>query len=380
MIRRARLIAGIALIAGVALAFVYPAQFFRSYLFGFLFILGLSLGSLAILLLYHLSGGRWGAVIRRLLEAAVRVIPFLAIVFLPIAFGMKYLYVWTDAARVQADEALSAKAAYLNPTFFVIRAAVYFLIWSLLSRWLNRLSEKQEKDPASDAQSRLQFAGGIGLVLYGLTMTFASVDWAMSLDPDWFSTIYGLLLIAGQVLSAFAMMITIASFFAKTKPFGDVIQPDQFHDLGKLMLAFVMIWAYLEISQFLIMWAGNLPEEIPWYIRRSQGGWQVVSMALVLLHFALPFVLLLSKGRKRNPRTLAPVAIFISVMRLVDLYWLIGPEFHHEHLQFHVLDLIVPIGLIALWFTLFGYQVRKRSLVPVNDPNLPEPEMKLREA
>lgn len=380
MIRRARLIAGIALIAGVALAFVYPAQFFRSYLFGFLFILGLSLGSLAILLLYHLSGGRWGAVIRRLLEASVRVIPFLAIVFLPIAFGMKYLYVWTDAARVQADEALSAKAAYLNPTFFVIRAAVYFLIWSLLSRWLNRLSEKQEKDPASDAQSRLQFAGGIGLVLYGLTMTFASVDWAMSLDPDWFSTIYGLLLIAGQVLSAFAMMITIASFFAKTKPFGDVIQPDQFHDLGKLMLAFVMIWAYLEISQFLIMWAGNLPEEIPWYIRRSQGGWQVVSMALVLLHFALPFVLLLSKGRKRNPRTLAPVAIFISVMRLVDLYWLIGPEFHHEHLQFHVLDLIVPIGLIALWFTLFGYQVRKRALVPVNDPNLPEPVMKLSEA
>lgn len=380
MIRRARLIAGIALIAGVALAFVYPAQFFRSYLFGFLFILGLSLGSLAILLLYHLSGGRWGAVIRRLLEAAVRVIPYLAIAFLPIAFGMKYLYVWTDAARVQADEVLSAKSGYLNPAFFVIRAAVYFLIWSLLSLWLNRLSQKQEKDPAGDAQSRLQFAGGIGLVLYGLTMTFASVDWAMSLDPDWFSTIYGLLLIAGQVLSAFAMMITIASFFAKTKPFGDVIQPDQFHDLGKLMLAFVMIWAYLEISQFLIMWAGNLPEEIPWYIRRSQGGWQVVSMALVLLHFALPFVLLLSKGRKRNPRTLAPVAIFISVMRLVDLFWLIGPEFHHDHLQFHVLDLIVPVGLIALWFTLFGYQVRKRSLVPVNDPNLPEPEMKLREA
>jgi hypothetical protein len=380
MIRRGRIIAGILLLAAAALAFVYPAQFFRSYLFGYLFIVGLSLGSMAILLIYHLSGGRWGAVIRRLLEAAIRVIPFLALLFIPIAIGMKHLYVWSDPSVVQSDPIIQQKAPYLNIPFFLIRAALYFVIWSAMSLWLNRLSVKQETDQTGIIQSKLQFAGGIGLVLYGLTMTFASVDWAMSVDPHWFSTIYGLLIIAGQVLSAFALMITIAAMLVETKPFGDVISADQFHDLGKLMMAFVMIWAYLEVSQLIIMWSGNLPEEIPWYLRRSHGGWQGVSMAIVLLHFALPFILLLSKGRKRNPRSLAPIAIGVLVMRLVDLFWLIGPEFQREKLHIHVLDFIVPAGLVAAWLTLFAYQLRKRSLVPVNDPNLPEPDYKLSEA
>ena len=380
MIQRGRIVAGILLLAAVALAFVYPVQFFRSYLFGYLFIVGLSMGSMAILLIYHLSGGRWGAVIRRLLEAAIRVIPFLALLFIPIAIGMKHLYVWSDPLVVQSDPIIHQKAPYLNIPFFLIRAALYFVIWSALSMWLNRLSVKQETDQTGIIQSKLQFAGGIGLVLYGLTMTFASVDWAMSVDPHWFSTIYGLLIIAGQVLSAFALMITIAAMLVETKPFGDVISADQFHDLGKLMMAFVMIWAYLEVSQLIIMWSGNLPEEIPWYLRRSHGGWQGVSMAIVLLHFALPFILLLSKGRKRNPRSLAPIAIGVLVMRLVDLFWLIGPEFQREKLHIHVLDFMVPGGLVAAWLTLFAYQLRKRSLVPVNDPNLPESDLKLREA
>lgn len=380
LIQRCRIIAGILLAAGGALGFVYPAQFFRSYLFGFVFIIGLSLGSLAILLIYHLSGGRWGAVIRSLLEAAIRVLPFLAVLFLPIVLGMKHLYLWMDAAKVQADEILREKSVYLNMGFFLVRAAVCFGIWILYSFLLNRLTDRQAKQDSTDVQNKLQFAGGAGLILYGLTMTFASVDWLMSLDPHWYSTIFGLLIIAGQVLSAFAMMIVVATLLLDTKPFGDVISPDQFHDLGKLMLAFVMIWAYLSISQFLIMWSGNLTEEIPWYLRRLHGGWQAMSLALVLLHFALPFVLLLSKGRKRNPRALAPVAIGILVMRLVDLYWLIGPELHQEGLNFNVLDILLPGGLIALWLMLFGMQLKKRPLVPVNDPNLPEAELKLSEA
>lgn len=380
LIRRGRIIAGVLLVAAAALAFVYPVQFFRSYLFGYLFILGLSLGSLAILLIYHLSGGRWGAVIRRLLEASIRVIPFLALLFVPIAVGVKQLFVWSDPSVVQSDPILQQKVAYLNIPFFMIRAAIYFVLWSLLAFWLNRLSVKQETDQTGATQSKLQFASGIGLVLYGLTMTFASVDWAMSIDPHWFSTIYGLLLIAGQVLSAFALMITVAAMLVNTKPFGDFISADQFHDLGKLMMAFVMIWAYLEVSQLIIMWSGNLPEEIPWYLRRSHGGWQGVSMAIVLLHFALPFILLLSKGTKRNPRSLAPIAIGVLVMRVVDLFWLIGPEFQRERLHVHVLDFIVPAGLIAAWLTLFAYQLKKRPLVPVNDPNLPESDLKLSEA
>ncbi|HSP06564.1 MAG TPA: hypothetical protein VLR94_05265, partial [Acidobacteriota bacterium] len=243
LIQRGRLAAALLLIAGSALGFVYPSQFFRSYLFGFVFVIGLSLGSLAILLIYHLSGGRWGAVIRSLLEASIRVLPFLAILFLPIAFGMKHLYLWTDAVRVQADEILQQKSIYLNTGFFLARAAVCFGIWIFYSFMLNRLTDRQAKQDSPDVQSKLQFASGIGLILYGLTMTFASVDWMMSLDPHWFSTIFGLLIISGQVLSAFAMMIAVAAWLLNTKPFGDVISADQFHDLGKLMLAFVMIWA-----------------------------------------------------------------------------------------------------------------------------------------
>jgi hypothetical protein len=378
--RKSRMAAGPLLLVGAAFAFINTEQFFRSYLFAYMFVLGLSLGSLAILLIYHLSGGRWGAVIRSLLEASIRIIPFLAILFIPIAIGMKHLYIWTDTAHVQADHVLQQKSAYLNTGFFLVRALICFAVWSLLSLRLNRLSDQQAKDPTPEVQSKLQFTGGIGLVLYGLTMTFASVDWVMSLDPHWFSTIFGLLLIAGQVLSAFALMITAASFLRNTKPFGDIISPLQYHDLGKLMLAFVMIWAYLQVSQFLIMWSGNLPEEIPWYLRRSQGGWQAVSTALVLLHFALPFLLLLSKGRKQNPRSLAPVAIGILVMRVVDLFWMIGPEFQRETLHFHLLVVVLPVGMIALWLTLFAMQLNKRPLVPVNDPNLPEGEFKLNEA
>ena len=379
LLQRSRVIASIALVISAAFAFFNPVQFFRSYLFGYMFIAGLSLGSLAILLIYHLSGGRWGAVIRSLLEASIRVLPFLAILFLPIAAGMKYLYIWTDTALVHSDHILHQKEPYLNTPFFLVRAAICFAIWIGFSFWLNKLTIRQENnDP--EAQSRLQFAGGIGLVLYGLTMTFASVDWMMSLDPHWFSTIYGLLVIAGQVLSAFALMIVLAAWLANTKPFSETITPVQFHDLGKLTLAFVMIWAYLSVSQLLIMWSGNLPEETAWYVHRLHGGWQAISMSLVILHFALPFVLLLSKGRKRNPRALAPVAIGILVMRMVDLYWLIGPSFNKERLQVHLLDFLLPIGLIALWLTLWAIQAKKRPLLPANDPNLPEPAMELREA
>lgn len=368
LLRAGVLIVGICILS----AFVWPEQFFRSYLFGYLFWLGIALGSMAILLIYHLTGGAWGAVIRRILESAISTIPVLAILFLPIIVGLFHgLYVWTNEHEVAKSEVLRHKTAYLNPTFFILRAAIYFLLWGLLMRSLIRWSRRQDEAPDPVAIQRLTVIGGVGLLLYGLTMTFASVDWMMSLEPHWFSTIYGLLVITGQVLSAFAFAIAVSAWLARTKPFSEIIAPLQFHDLGKLMLAFVMIWAYLAFSQFLIIWSGNLPEETPWYIHRLQGGWQTVAIALILFHFAFPFLLLLSRPLKQQARTLASVAVLVLIMRLVDLYWLLAPDFHQEGFAIHFLDVLLPLGLGAIWLSAFFNQLSSRPIVVIHDPNLP---------
>jgi len=241
-----------------------------------------------------------------------------------------------------------------------------------LSFRLNKMSKEEDEASSAELQSRFLFLGGIGLLLYGLTATFAAVDWMMSLEPHWFSTIYGLLVIVGQVLSAFAFVIALASVFSDYEPLSTVMTPIQFHDLGKLMFAFVFIWAYLAFSQFLIIWSGNLPEEIPWYMARSSSGWQIVAIIVVLFHFALPFLLLLSRDLKKNPRMLATVAIGILVMRYVDLYWMVGPETHEHGRMLHPLDFLLPLGLGGLWLSYYFRQLKSASLIPMNDPNLQE--------
>ncbi len=353
-------------------AFLSPVQFFRSYLFAYVFWVGLALGSLAITLLHHLSGGRWGAVIRRLLESGTRTLPVLALLFLPLVFGIKNIYIWTDQQKIAADEILKMKTIYLNIPFFLGRSVIYFAVWFHLAYMLNKWSRQEDQASSNALQSRFQMLGAYGLLLYGLTATFAAVDWMMSLEPHWFSTIYGLIVIVGQVLSAFAFVIAIASILIQHKPLSDVMSPIQFHDLGKLMFAFVMIWAYLSFSQFLIIWSGNLPEEIPWYMHRLHHGWQVLGLVLVLFHFALPFLLLLSRGRKKNPKILAIIAVGILLMRFVDLYWLIGPEFHHEGIDVHVLDFLLPVAIGGIWLAYFFKQLKSWPLIPVNDPNLKE--------
>jgi hypothetical protein len=356
----------------VIAAFFMPAQFFRSYLFAYVFWVGLALGSLAITLLHHLSGGRWGAVIRRVLESGTRTIPFLALLFLPILLGSHFIYEWTDKQKVAADSVLQHKTFYLNIPFFLGRAVIYFGVWFVLAYLLNKWSRQEDEHPSPALESRFQFLGGIGLLLYGLTATFAAVDWMMSLEPHWFSTIYGLLVIAGQVLSAFAFVIAVASILIQYKPLSDVMTTMQFHDLGKLMFAFVMIWAYLAFSQFLIIWSGNLPEEIPWYLHRLHSGWQIVALGLVLFHFALPFLLLLSRDRKKNPRVLAVIAVGVLLMRFVDLYWMVAPEFHQHGLTVSLLDFLMPIALGGLWLAYFFRQLKAWPLIAVNDPNLQE--------
>jgi len=372
---RARL-AGLAALAVCGIGFfVAREQFFRSYLLGYMLVLGITLGSLAILMLQHLTGGAWGLVIRRILEAAVRTMPVLVVLFLPLLAGLSELFLWARPEAVAADTALQAKRPYLNIPFFIARAVFYFAAWTGLAFVLTRWSAEQDTLPEALAASRarrFRLLGAPGLLLYGLTVTFAAVDWVMSLDPHWFSTIIGVLIMGGQGLSALAFAIAALAVLARHEPLASLVRPSHFHDLGKLLLAFVMLWAYFSFSQFLIIWSANLPEEIPWYLHRMHGGWQWVALALVIGHFALPFLVLLSRETKRRAPILMRVAVALILMRLFDLFWLIAPNFHGEHLRVHWMDLAAPIGIGGVWLSFFVANLRTRPLLPPNDPYLKE--------
>jgi hypothetical protein len=379
--QRALMVGGVALLLLVVGAFL-PAlgggvpQFFRSYLVGYVFWVGVTLGCLGLLMLQHLTGGAWGFVVRRVLEAGTRTLPLMLLLFLPIAvFGLSHLYEWMHINEIQEPTVrriLEAKRPYLNPVFFLVRTGLYFAIWFGLMFFLNKWSAEQDRTAEAQYTRKMQMLSGPGIILFVLTVTFASVDWVMSLNPEWFSTIYGLLYVAGWVLSAFSLVIAVMVWLATRKPLEGVVQAPHFHDLGKLLLAFVMLWAYFSFSQFLIIWSGNIPEETKWYLHRLRGGWGFVGVGLVILHFALPFVLLLSRDLKRNARRLATIAGLIFLMRLVDVFWLIEPEFNREHFRFSWMDVAAPLALGGLWLAFFIWQLRLRPLLPLNDPNFDE--------
>ena len=371
---RAAVVGLVGLAAGALGAFTNTDQFFRSWLIGFLFCLGLTLGSLALLMLQHMSGGQWGLVGRRVFEASTRTLPVVILMFVPVLFGMHELFLWARPEAVQGDPILLKKAPYLNVTFFIVRAVIYFVVWLLCSTLLNRWSAQQDRGGALTTADSVRFrvVSAPGLLAYILTMTFASVDWVMSLDPHWYSTIFGLLTVSGQGLAALAFTIAVLAIIFPTGALGQVVTARHFHDLGKLLLAFVMLWAYLSFSQFLIIWSGNLPEEIPWYLERMRGGWGVVAMVLVVGHFALPFALLLSRDLKHHSALLMKVAVIVLAMRLVDLIWLIAPVFEHEGFPVHWMDVVIPVGLLGVWVFVFAMQLRSRALLPVNDPYFKE--------
>jgi hypothetical protein len=368
--QRALLVGGLGVAAGAIGGVMNPSQVLYSWLIGFLFCLGLTLGSLALLMVQHLSGGQWGLVSRRIFEAATRTIPLVALLFVPVLLGLPTIFEW---ARPEAAEnaIIHAKAGYLNTSFFIIRAVVYFAFWMICVLLLNRWSAEQDRGLATTPADSVRFrkVSAPGLLFLVLTVTFASVDWVMSLDAEWFSTIFGLLTVTGWGLTSLALTVVVLSTLTDTPPFAGVLTPRHFHDLGKLLLAFTMLWAYLSFSQFLIIWSGNLPEEIPWYVKRTTGNWGYVAVALVIGHFALPFVLLLSRDLKRRSSLLAKVAMFIIAMRLVDLIWLVAPEFHQSGgFPFHWMDVAVPVGLTGIWLFLFARNLRSRALLPLNDP------------
>ncbi|HZM88473.1 MAG TPA: hypothetical protein VFF31_18255 [Blastocatellia bacterium] len=376
--RRRALITGlVAFVAGAAGALISSEsreQFFRSYLLAYIFWIAIPLGCFAILMLQHMSGGVWGLVTRRVLESSTRTFPLFALLFIPLLFGLGSIFPWASPEKLAASPALNhaveQKHLYLNVGFFIARAVFYFLVWILVARLLNHWSSEQDRTGERRLTSKLQGLSGPGLLLYGLTVTFASVDWAMSLDPQWFSTMYGLLFMGGQGLAAMAFVIAVMVLLAGRKPMSDVIKPSHLHDLGKLMLAFLMIWAYFAFSQFLIIWAGNLPEEIPFYVRRIQSSWKYVGFALIILHFALPFVLLLSRDLKRSGRRLSAVAIAVIVMRFVDLIWMTGPELHNGSFGLSWMDLMLSVGIGGVWLWFFATQLNSRPLLPIHDPDI----------
>ncbi|NOT43897.1 MAG: hypothetical protein HOP14_04760 [Acidobacteria bacterium] len=381
--RTAALVAGLLGLAVCAVGFaVARDQFFRAWLIAYLLWLGVSLGSMGLMMIHHLSGGSWGMVVRRVFEAASRTLPLMTVLFVPVWLGMATLYPWTHPEHVAADEILQHKAAYLNTPFFLLRAAFYFLGWNLIALFLSRWSKAQDEGDTAVTRKMQRLSGG-GLVFYALTITAAAVDWVMSINPHWFSTLYGFIFMGGQGLSALAFVILIAAFLSKRAPMNDVLKANHFHDFGKLTLAFVMLWAYFQFSQYLLIYAANLVEEIPYYITRTTHGWQYVALFLILCQFILPFSLLLSRDLKRASNRLVIVAIGLLVMRFIDLYFLVSPEFdaagmnlhmeageHEGGFFLHWLDIAAPVGIGGIWVWMFFTQLRQRPLLPIRDPYL----------
>lgn len=345
-------------------------RFFEAYLVAYVFWVGVSLGSLALLMVHHLSGGAWGVVIRRPLEAATRTLPLMALLFLPVVAGMDHLYHWTHADAVAADPIMQAKEAYLNTPFFLLRQVVYFATWIGMAMVLNRWSAEQDRTGDPALAVKMARLSGVGLVVFGLTVTFAAVDWTMSVNPHWFSTIWGMLYMVGQALSALAFVIAVLVMLSSVPPLDRVVNASHLHDLGKLLFAFLMLWAYLSFSQFLIIYSANLAEEIPHYLVRSDGGWQWVGWGLVVLHFALPYGLLLSRDIKRDFRRLRVIAMWVVVIRLLDYYWHVAPEFHTTGLAVTLIDIALPILLGGVFVAAFSAQLKGRPLLPLQDPGL----------
>jgi hypothetical protein len=373
VLRRGAFAVGAAAAAAcLAGAWLDRGQFFRSYLVAVLYWLSIAVGCSAIGMLHHLTRGGWGLMIRRVLEAASGTLPLVALFFAPLLFGLGDLYRWARPDEVRADAHLRHQAIYLNEPFFIVRAALYFAIWCGFAWVLGRLSARQDQGRDPGLARRMQIIAAPGLVLYCLTATFASIDWLMSLDSRWYSTIYGVYFVGGHAIAGMSFAVLVALYLSARGSMSKAFRPIHFHDYGKLLLTFVVLWAYFAVSQLIIIWSGNLAEEITWYRGRLLGGWSGVSLALVALHFALPFLLLLSREGKRNAGRLSAVAILLLVMRWVDLHWLAAPAFSPERPAFHWLDAATAIALGGLWIGAFAGRLGRRPLLPVGDPGLAE--------
>ena len=348
-----------------------PDEFFRGYLLSFMAWLGIALGSMVILMLRHLTKGGWGMIIRRILGAAMRTLPLFALLFIPLLFALPRLYPWARPLGDVPDKNLrqhlqNITHSYLNVHGFIIRAIIYFAIWGTLIFLLTKWSKEQDRPPVRDNSARFKVLSGPGIILYGFTISFAAIDWTMSLDPSWISTIYPLIILIGEVLSALCFAVVIERILFRYRPMSELLKPEYVHDHGKFMLTFIMVWAYFSFSQWLIIWAGNLPEEITWYTKRLGGGWGWIGLFLVLFHFAVPFAILLSRPFKRDVTKLVWLAMWLMLMRYLDLFWVIEPNFS-KTITVTWADILIPVAMGGLWLAYFCRNLASMPLVPAYD-------------
>ncbi len=379
LIRRLQSYQKIALIVGVlgmlALVvgyFLGVEDFFPGYLIGWVFWVQVALGALVILMIQNTVGGRWGLVIQRVVEAATTTLPLLGVLFIVVIIGIPHLYEWSHAEVVAHDEVLAHKAPYLNVPFFIVRGVIYFVLWSGIALLLRKWSLRLDQNPDDAAtRKKLRNLSAPGILLFGITVTFASVDWMMSIEPHWYSTIYGMMFGVGSLASGFAFSVIVLMGMLKFKPWNQIIQTLDVSDLGNWLLASIMLWAYMAFSQFLIIWSANLPEETTWYLARTKGGWQWIALINIFLHFFLPFMFLLVRGTKRAPGRLKKIAWLVLIMRFVDLLWMIYPAYTPEKLAFPWMSIAAWLGIGGLFLAIFFRQLAQVSVPPLYDPRLP---------
>ncbi len=350
--------------------FTDPKQFFHSYLTAFMYWLSIALGGLFFTMLHHLTGARWSIVLRRLAESVASSLPVMFLLFIPIALGLHDLFHWTHADAVATDELLQSKAPYLNTGFFYIRAAIYFLVWIALSRSLVKTSLQQDIRHDESQIIRLRKISAPGMLLFAATISFASFDWIMSLDPHWYSTIFGVYVFSGAFLAILSFMILMSLYQRRNNVLADVVTVEHYHDLGKFSFAFIIFWAYMAFSQYFIIWYGNIPEETYWYLYRWDNSWRIVSLIIIFGHFVIPFVGLITRASKRHLGYLGAMAAWILVMRWVDLYWLVMPTYHRDGMSISYMDFTCWLGMGGLFVWWVWRRYTAAALVPVNDPGL----------
>ena len=358
-------------VIGIAAAIVgwvtNPPEFYKAWLPAYLFWFEIVAGALGILMLQYVTGGEWGLLIRRPLGAAARTMPVILIFFIPVIIGLPHIYVWANQDVMAHDHLLQFKQPWLNPTWFTIRAGVYFAAWILWAWRIRVLSLQFYEDRAPETELRRRKWAALGLPMIVLTLTFASIDWVMSLEPKWYSSMFGISFTVGCGLSAYAYVTFLLTQLSKTKAMEDIIKPSHFRDLGNLMLAFVMLWAYTAFSQFLLIWYGNIKEETPYYLKRSHGMWGLMAAVLIIFHFFLPFTMLLMRAIKDRPKTIAIVTVIVIAMRFVEIYWLTGPALYGEHFHLSWITIAALVGIGGVWFWFMVQQLKGQTIIPIHE-------------
>jgi hypothetical protein len=366
--RNALFIGLVALLVSLIGLFMDPSHFWQSYLFAYIFWAGLALGCLGVFFLHNVVGGNWGVAIRRLMEAGLQTLWMFVLFAIPIFFALGFIYKWTDASYRAEHFAVGHKAAYLNPTWFIIRTLLYFAIWLFSGLRILKMANEHDRTGDPALFKRIKARSAPALLVFVLTTTYAFIDWIMSLEPDWYSTIYGWMFTVGEVLLTFSFLVAVLVLLSKREPFASFLTRQHYHDIGNLMLAFTMLWAYMSFAQFLIIWAENLPDEIPWYVRRFSGGWGYIAWTISIFQFCVPFFLLLLRFVKKNPTRLRTLAIWIIIMRMLDVFWIVAPAFRQRGLEVYWTDLVALIGLGGIWLAYFIRNLKARPLLASNDP------------